>query len=157
MSRQIVESLKKSIELENKNAVELERGVAGLKSGVIKAILGSIAFDSRKHGEMYRGVLNILTGISPAISEEDFESLKRIVETHIKLEEEMIRELKSYMDEVKDPRVENIFRYIFEDEVKHHRLLLNILEIIVKREVLKESEIWEMLWKEVPFHGTPGG
>ncbi|MGB9786871.1 MAG: ferritin-like domain-containing protein [Infirmifilum sp.] len=157
MSEKLVKSLGKSIELENKNASDLESGVKGLKSEVIRTILGSIAFDSRKHAEMYKGILNILTNVSPAISEEDFEKLRVIVQTHIKLEEEMIKELKTYMGELKDPRVENIFRYILDDEYKHHRMLVNILEIIVKREVIKESEIWDMLWKEVPFHGTPGG
>ncbi|MEZ0346318.1 MAG: ferritin-like domain-containing protein [Infirmifilum sp.] len=157
MSKISIPSLEKSIRLELRNAEELEKGVTGLKSEVIRTILGSIAFDSRKHAEMYKGILNILTNISPAISEEDFDKLKGIVETHIRIEEEMIRELKELLGNVSDPRVENIFKYIFDDEVKHHKLLVNILEIIVKREVIKESEIWEMLWKEVPFHGTPGG
>ncbi|QOJ79142.1 ferritin-like domain-containing protein [Infirmifilum lucidum] len=157
MSQKLVESIRKSIELENVNAQRLEESVKELKSELIKRVLGSIAFDSRKHAEMYRGIINILTGVSPAISEDDFSKLREVVETHIRLEEEMIGELKAYIEEARDPRVSNIFRYILEDEVKHHRMLLNILEIIVKREVIKESEIWDMLWKDVPFHGAPGG
>jgi len=157
MSQKLVERIRRSVELELKNASMLELGVAGLRSEMIKAILGSIAHDSRKHAEMYRGIINILTGVNPAITEEDFSKLREIVETHVKLEEEMIRELKEYIGEAGDPRVTNIFRYILEDEVKHHQLLRNILEVVVKREVIKESEIWDMLWKEVPFHGTPGG
>lgn len=139
------------------NAEKLEEGVKSLKSEVIKSILGSIANDSRKHAEIYSGILRILREVGPAITEEDFSRLEGIVKTHIRMEEEMIETLNRFFKEVDDKRVEYLFRYILDDEVKHHRLLLNILELIVKREVVTEKDIWDFIWREVPFHGTPGG
>jgi hypothetical protein len=43
------------------------------------------------------------------------------------------------------------------DEKRHHELLKEILEILVKGETITESDWWDVLWKNVPFHGSPGG
>jgi len=69
----------------------------------------------------------------------------------------MISTLNKLFGEVDDKRITYLFKYILDDEVKHHKLLLNILDLIVKKEVLTEKDVWDYLWKEVPFHGTPGG
>jgi len=41
MSQKLVERIRRSVELELKNASSLELGVAGLRSEMIKAILGA--------------------------------------------------------------------------------------------------------------------
>jgi hypothetical protein len=46
---------------------------------------------------------------------------------------------------------------ILEDEKRHHGLLKQVLEILVKGETITEADWWDMLWKDVPFHGSPGG
>jgi rubrerythrin len=153
----LIKTLEEAVKLEQRNAEELEKGVGKLKSEVIKSILGSIANDSRKHAKIYEGILRILREVGPAISEDDFTMLEKIVRTHIKMEEEMISTLNKLFGEVDDKRITYLFKYILDDEVKHHKLLLNILDLIVKKEVLTEKDVWDYLWKEVPFHGTPGG
>lgn len=32
-----------------------------------------------------------------------------------------------------------------------------MMEVIVRKEVITEEEWWDLIWKEVPFHGAPGG
>jgi hypothetical protein len=46
---------------------------------------------------------------------------------------------------------------IADDESRHHKLLLDIKEKIAKPETLTEDILWEMIWKDSPWHGTPGG
>jgi len=46
---------------------------------------------------------------------------------------------------------------ILEDEKRHHALLKSVVKIIVRGETITEEEWWDLLWKNVPFHGTPGG
>ena len=46
---------------------------------------------------------------------------------------------------------------ILEDEKRHHGLLKQILEVLVKGETITEADWWDILWKDVPFHGSPGG
>jgi hypothetical protein len=36
-------------------------------------------------------------------------------------------------------------------------MLKVVLEIIVKGETITEDDWWELLWKNVPYHGAPGG
>jgi len=43
------------------------------------------------------------------------------------------------------------------DEKRHHELLKMVLEILVRGETITEADWWELLWKNVPFHGAPGG
>jgi hypothetical protein len=44
-----------------------------------------------------------------------------------------------------------------EDEKRHHELLKMVLEILVRGEAITEADWWDLLWKNVPFHGAPGG
>jgi len=46
---------------------------------------------------------------------------------------------------------------ILADEKRHHELLKQVLEILVRGETITEEDWWDILWKNVPFHGAPGG
>ncbi|MEM0049202.1 MAG: hypothetical protein QW424_04785 [Candidatus Bathyarchaeia archaeon] len=46
---------------------------------------------------------------------------------------------------------------ILADERRHHELLKRVLEIIIRGETITEDEWWEFIWRNVPFHGAPGG
>lgn len=62
-----------------------------LKNIIVKNLLGSIAHDSKKHAELYNGLIKYLGEVGTALSEEEFDELNRIVEEHLKLEEDMIK------------------------------------------------------------------
>jgi len=51
----------------------------------------------------------------------------------------------------------SLLNAILEDEKRHHELLKRVLEILVKGETITEEEWWDVLWRNVPFHGSPGG
>lgn len=92
------------------------------------------------------------------MSEEEYEELKRIIEEHIKLKEDMIENIEEMLKIGHLPKaVQYVLRYILTDEYRHHALLRGMMEVIVKKEIISEEEWWDLVWKEVPFHGTPGG
>ncbi len=70
----------------------------------------------------------------------------------------MIRVVSNVLKEgVEDKAVKFLLEAILKDEVYHHALLKRVHEMIVKRETLTESYIWEMIWKDTTYHGAPGG
>jgi hypothetical protein len=52
--------------------------------------------------------------------------------------------------------VKLILGAIYSDEVEHHKVLVSVKERLAKAEVLTEQDFWDMVWRDSPWHGTPG-
>ena len=65
--------------------------------------------------------------------------------------------MEEIMNQVEDEKVRLLLEAIFSDEQCHHKLLNDVMEILVKRETITEEDRWDTPWKNVPFHGAPGG
>lgn len=129
-----------------------------LKNVLVRELLGSIASDSRKHASFYKALLQFLSAPSTAMTEEEYETLEKVVKEHVRIEAEMVEFIKKLLSEGElDNRVEYLLRYILEDELRHHALLKGLLEAVVKREVITEDQWWDLVWKDAVFRGTPGG
>ena len=113
--------------------------------------------DSVKHAEMYSSAVMLLTTVSKALTQENLDKQKDLVEKHIQMEAELIQKIGKTLPSVKDKKVRLLLEAILSDEKRHHELLKNVLEILVKGETITEADWWGMLWKDVPFHGAPGG
>ncbi|MCX8169650.1 MAG: hypothetical protein N3D72_01020, partial [Candidatus Methanomethyliaceae archaeon] len=124
---------------------------------VLSAIFLAISKDSEKHGELYKSMAKLLKEAQPFISEEDFKIIKNTIDDHIKLERAMLEKARALLSELNDSRMKLILAAIVEDEGKHHKLLLDIREKIAKIETLTENMLWDMIWKDSPWHGSPGG
>ncbi|MEM3357110.1 MAG: ferritin-like domain-containing protein, partial [Candidatus Bathyarchaeia archaeon] len=61
------------------------------------------------------------------------------------------------LSSVENEKVKLLLNAILVDEKRHHELLKQVLEIIVHGETITEEDWWDILWKNVPFHGAPGG
>ena len=79
------------------------------------------------------------------------------IQEHIKVEEKAISSYKEQLNTIEDTRMKLILRYLVQDEQKHHALLTRIDKWIIQPQTLTEDDLWDMLWKQAPFHGTPGG
>jgi hypothetical protein len=119
-------------------------------------ILG-IAQDSEKHSIFYKSVEELLSRIQPLLTEEELEIVKKGIRKHIEMEAEMVEFTRKLAQEADDSRLKLIFSAIYADEIKHHKLLLDIEKQIAKRETFTEEELWDAIWKDSPWHGTPGG
>ncbi|WP_048078569.1 ferritin-like domain-containing protein [Desulfurococcus mucosus] len=128
-----------------------------LKHPVLRALFKSIARDSEKHAMIYRALADLLTSPQPFITEDELERVKAEVSHHIETEKEMLRTVEEMLKTVEDPRVKLLLAAIRDDEAEHHALLVSIREKIASAETLTEQKLWDMIWKDSPWHGTPGG
>ena len=147
---------KDQIELEHIIVEAITRSLKTIRNPVAKQVLRAIAFDSQKHAGIYNTAI-ALSSVTPALTDEEFTRLKETTERHIEDEEKAISALDEFMKGVKDEKIKFLLESIAADERKHHQLLKKVVELIVRREAITEEDWWEILWKNVPFHGTPGG
>ncbi|MEM0314416.1 MAG: ferritin-like domain-containing protein, partial [Candidatus Bathyarchaeia archaeon] len=91
------------------------------------------------------------------LTQEQLDMQKSLIEKHIRIEAELIGRISAELTHVENEKVKLLLTAILEDEKRHHRLLKDILEILVHGETITEDDWWEILWKNVPFHGSPGG
>jgi len=149
--------LKKQIEIENEIVRSLNNSLSDIGNPTVKGVLKGISLDSVKHAEMYASAVMLLTKVSQALQQEHLDKQRSLVEKHIKLEAELIEKISQKLPTVENPKVKLLLEAILADEKRHHELLQKILEIIVHGETITEADWWDVMWKNVPFHGSPGG
>jgi rubrerythrin len=98
-----------------------------------------------------------LTSVQPALAQKQLDKQRELVEKHISLEAELIEKINEKLPSIKDKKIKLLLNAILMDEKRHHELLKNVLEILVRGETITEEDWWDVLWKNVPFHGAPGG
>jgi ribonucleotide reductase beta subunit family protein with ferritin-like domain len=149
--------LKKQIEVENEIVDSLNTALIEVKNPPVKGVLKGISLDSVKHAEMYAAAVELLTRVSRALSQENLDKQRALVEKHIRMEAELIKKISKVLPNVENEKVKLLLNAILEDEKRHHELLKMVLEILVRGETITEADWWDLLWKNVPFHGAPGG
>jgi len=80
-----------------------------------------------------------------------------LIEKHIRIEADLIKKISKVLPSIENEKLKLLLNAILEDEKRHHKLLKMILKILVKGETITEEEWWDMIWRNVPFHGSPGG
>ncbi len=144
------------IELEEEIVKSMNQALTTLTNPVVNGVLKGISSDSRKHAEIYRAAIEVAS-VPPAITEEEFERLKEAVKKHIVYEERTIRRLNRVIEKTRNVKLKFLLKSILADEKRHHKLLNTIMDIVVRGETITEGDWWEFLWRNVPFHGAPGG
>ncbi|MBC7130153.1 ferritin-like domain-containing protein [Candidatus Bathyarchaeota archaeon] len=153
----LVEFIKKQIAVENEIVSSLEATLADMENPSVKSVLKGISLDSVKHAEMYSSAITLLTTVPQALSQEQLDKQRSLVEKHIRIEAELIKKISEVLPTVENDKVRLLLEAILADEKRHHALLKKVLEILVRGETITEDEWWDILWKNVPFHGAPGG
>lgn len=153
----IAEKLLEFAQLETKHSEELRKLADSIKHPVLKALFTAISMDSAKHSSMYRALHELLTNPQPFISEEDLKLIAKTIKKHVETEVMMLEEARKLLASSSDPRVKLVMAAIADDEAKHHELLKSIEKRIAKLETLTEEIYWNMIWRDSPWHGTPGG
>ena len=145
------------IQLEKKHAEELKNLAETIKHPVLRTLFLGIAQDSLKHSMMYEAILQLTSQIQPFIALEELKNIATIISKHIETELKMLEEARKLLSTSQDPRIKLLVATKADDEAKHHALLLAIKENIAEEEALTEQVYWELVWKDSPWHGTPGG
>jgi bacterioferritin (cytochrome b1) len=149
--------MKRQIVIEKEIVDSLNKGIVDIKNPPVKGVLKGISLDSVKHAELYSAAVTLLTNVSQALKQENLDAQRTLVEKHIKMEAELIKKLEQMMPTIENSKVKFLLNAILTDERRHHAMLKMVLEIIVHGETITEADWWELLWKNVPFHGAPGG
>jgi rubrerythrin len=149
--------MKRQIVIEKEIVDSLNKGIVDIKNPPVKGVLKGISLDSVKHAELYASAVTLLTNVSPALKQENLDAQRALVEKHIQMEAELIKKLEKMMPAIENSKVKFLLNAILTDERRHHAMLKMVLEIIVHGETITEADWWELLWKNVPFHGAPGG
>jgi len=154
---ELVEFMKEQIKVENKIVDSLNKSLPDIENPTVRGVLKGVSLDSVKHAEMYASAVRLMTTVSKALTQENLDKQRDLVERHIQMEAELIKKISKVLPTVKDGKVKLLLSAILEDEKRHHGLLKQILEILVKGETITEADWWDIIWKDVPFHGSPGG
>ena len=144
-------------DLEKIYADKLRNLTESIENPVIKSILEGVSKDSVKHSLLYKTLLEMEKGYSKLIDETDCNIIAEEIDEHIRIESEMIRTVESLISDVDDKAMKFILEYILNDEHIHHAMLVRVKEMIIKRETLSKSDLWDLIWKDALYHGTPGG
>lgn len=147
----------KQIELELNIIKIVEDNVRDLGNVFIKEILLGISMDSKKHATLLKSLRKAVEGPTPFISVDEREKIAKGIQKHIDIEAKAIETYAELMEKSDSDQVRTIASLIHQDELKHHALLKHLHKTIVEPETLTEEMIWDILWKDSPWHGSPGG
>ena len=153
----LLEFLKNQIKVEYEIVASLEKPLLIMKNPAVKGVLKGVSLDSIKHAELYTSAVTLLTGASTALTQENLDEQRALVEKHIEIESQLIKKLETMIPTIDDKKVVFLLNAILADERRHHEMLKMVLEIIVHGETITEDDWWKLLWENVPFHGAPGG
>lgn len=149
--------LEAQIKIKNEIVKSLNDSLGEIRNPAAKGVLKGISLDSVKHAQMYASAINLLTSVTPALTQEHLDKQRELVEKHMRLEAELIEKISEEMPSIENKKIKLLLNAILMDEKRHHELLKEVLEILVRGETITEEDWWDILWKNVPFHGAPGG
>jgi len=153
--KEMLSLVERLVEEEKRYAEDLKSVASKIKHPVLRALLEGIAMDSLKHSQYYKAIAEYLKG-TPFLSEEELRMISEVIERHIEEESHGIKEAAEMLEKASDPRLKLLFAAILEDEKRHHALLVDIRDKIAKHETVTEDDLWDAIWRDSPFHGTPG-
>jgi len=154
---ELIDFIKRQINIEKEIVTSLNKGLVDIKNPPVKGVLKGISLDSVKHAELYASALSLLTNVSQALTQENLDAQKALVEKHIQLEADLIGKIENILPKIDNKKVKFLVESILTDEKRHHAMLKTVLDLVVHGETITEADWWELLWENVPFHGAPGG
>jgi hypothetical protein len=153
----LLEFMKTQITIEKEIVNSLEKALVDMKNPAVKGVLKGVSLDSMKHAELYTAAITLLTNASTALTQENLDEQRALVEKHIEIEAKLIRKIEVVLPTVDNKKVVFLLKAILNDECRHHAMLKMVLDIIVHGETITEDDWWKLLWENAPFHGAPGG
>ncbi len=147
----------KQIDLELRIIEIVKENVEKLGNAFVKDLLLAISSDSKKHAALLKSLRKAVEGPTPFISEKERDKIARGIEAHIKMEEEAVKTYGELVSKSTNDQVKTIASMIREDELRHHALLKELHKAVIEPETLTEDMIWDTMWKDTPWHGSPGG
>ena len=152
-----IEFFNEQVDLEYDIVKAAVKTTRGLKNLLVKELVRGIALDSAKHANLLRALVNMYESKTPFLSEEERNKIAENIKWHIELEKKAIETYKKLADEIDNEKAKFVVQQIYEDELRHHDLLQKLYKMVVEAETLTEEDLWDLVWKDTAFKGTPGG
>lgn len=152
-----LEFIDKQIALELKIIEIVKENVAQLDNAFVKEFLIGISTDSQKHAALLKSLKKAVEGPTPFISEKERDKIAKGIVAHIEMEELAVKTYAELAAKSDNDQVKTIAMMIREDEIRHHSLLKELHKTIIEPETLTEDMIWDAMWKDTPWRGSPGG
>ena len=148
---ELIAFLQGQIKVENKIVESIDSALLEMANPTVKGALKGISLDSVKHAEMYAAAVSLLmgtyTGLTQELTQHDLDKHKKLIQKHIDIEEKLIIELSEVVPSVENKKITLLLNAILQDERKHHELLKEVLEILVRGETVPD-EWWNLTDKE---------
>jgi len=154
--KELIAFFREQVKNEEEIVESINKALRKLRNPVVVSVLKGMSLDSLKHADMYKAAESIIT-VAPAMSEDELDHLNEVVSWHIANEEKVMDKVDSFIERIKDKKIKFLLENIQADEKRHHELLKTIMDVVARAETITKDEWWEILWKNVPFHGAPGG
>ena len=154
--QETLEFIDKQIALEKRIIGLVEENTGKLGNVFIKDLLRGIAQDSNKHATLLGSLRAAVEGAAQLITAEQRDSIAQGIQQHMSAEAEAVATYGELVDKSNDERVKTIAAMIRDDEVRHHRLLVDLHKALIEPQTLTEEVLWELLWRDSPWHGAPG-
>ena len=154
--KDIIDFFREQIKLEGQIVESVHQAAKDLKNVVVRSVLKGIAFDSAKHADIYKAAESVIL-VAQAMTEDELDKIGKVVNWHINAEEKLISRLNESIKKTSNKKIQFLLESILADEKRHHELLKKIMQTVIKGETITKDEWWEMVWRDVPTHGSPGG
>ena len=92
MTDKMLKFLDNQIKLEHKIVESINKSLDQIENEAVRTALHGISLDSSKHAEMYKSAINLLSATSISLNEEQLDLQKKVIDSHIKMEETVIKE-----------------------------------------------------------------
>ncbi len=157
--RRLAEYFREEAKREVEYAQRLTETASRSQNPVVRLIMEAVSQDSLKHSKIYETMAMLLLNPS-LIDEAESTSVLKDIESHIAMEADSIKELESIRSNgvvSKDPALLFLIDMLLRDESFHHSLLRQVYTALIKNITLSEQDIWDAVWRDAVYHGTPGG
>ncbi|MGC9071261.1 MAG: hypothetical protein ACP5HK_00980 [Acidilobus sp.] len=157
--RRLAAYFKQEARRELEYAQMLNNTASRSQNPIVRLIIDAVSQDSLKHSRIYETMATLLTNPG-LIDEAESGAVLNDIEKHISMEAESVRELEKLKSEgvvSKDPALSFLVDLLLRDESFHHAVLRQVYSALVKNITLSEQDIWDAVWRDAVYHGTPGG
>ena len=139
---------KKQIDLEEQIIKKAKESVEKIENSLVKELILAIAIDSQKHKSMLNALITLVSETSPFIGEKQSDIIGKVIQEHIDLESSAIETYKELLEKLESEKERFVIRAIYQDEIRHHALLKRLIRVIIEKETLYTSEMWNFLWED---------
>jgi len=157
--RKLVSYFKNEAKREIEYSEKIKKTSNNSVNPIVRVIMDAVSQDSIKHSKIYETMALIIE--SPQlITENESKKVLDDMKNHIEMEKESIEELNELLknDTIKnDKPLKFLIEMLLRDEKLHHAMLSDIYSLLIKNITLTEEDIWQQIWNDAMYHGTPGG